>query len=147
MSGIVVGVDGSRGSELALRFAIEEASLRREPLRIVCAWEPPAIDYAGAAFVPSGEYHRQARLHAEQVVEAALADARAALPEIDVSGAAIEGHPTGVLVEAADGATLLVVGSRGRGGFASVILGSIGQGIAHHARCPVTIVRQPAAET
>lgn len=146
MSGIVVGVDGSEGGAAALRFAIEEARLRGEPLRIVCAWEPPALDYAGAAFVPTGEYHHQARLQAEHVVSAALAEARAALPDGELEGLAVNGHPAGVLVEQADGATLLVVGSRGRGGFASVVLGSVSQGIAHHATCPVTIVRSPATD-
>ena len=142
MPSIVVGVDGSPGGELALRFALEEAKLRGLPLRIVCAWETPALEYAGAAYIPSQDLRLDAKRHADDVVAGAVAIA-AAEPGVQAEGLAVEGHPASVLVEQAGDAALLVVGSRGRGGFASLVLGSVSQSIAHHAFCPIAIVRAP----
>jgi nucleotide-binding universal stress UspA family protein len=139
MQGIVVGIDGSDASDAALAFAFEEAKLRKLPLRIVCAWEIPAMEYAGAAFVPTPDLAESA----ERVADKALARAVEKLgsdPGIHVETAAVHGHPAKVLVEEASGATLLVVGSRGHGGFAGMVLGSVSQAIAHHCPAPVAIV-------
>jgi nucleotide-binding universal stress UspA family protein len=136
---IVVGVDGSAGADAALAFARDEAVLRGLPLRIVCAWELAALESAGAAFVPSAEAATQARQDAEEVLAAALATVTGH-GSLQVEALAIEGHPARVLVEQAGDARLLVVGTRGHGGFSSLVLGSVSQSVAHHAPCPVTIV-------
>jgi nucleotide-binding universal stress UspA family protein len=139
---IVVGVDGSAGSDAALEFAIEESALRGLPLRIVCAWELDALEHAGAAFVPSAELVTEVEERARDVRDAALATAERA-GSARVEALAVEGHPARVLAEQARDARLLVIGTRGRGGFSSLLLGSVSQSVVHHAACPVTIV--PAA--
>ena len=135
---IVVGVDGSEPARRALAFAAEEAKLRDLPLRIVCAWEIPPVDYVGAALLPTPDAADAAERHARDV----LADALAELGNLGVAVEALEvhGHPPDVLVEQARDATLLVVGSRGHGGLASLVLGSVSQAVAHRCHCPLTIV-------
>jgi nucleotide-binding universal stress UspA family protein len=143
MQGIVVGIDGSEASDVALAFALEEAKLRQLPLRIVCAWEISAM---GAAFVPTPDLAESA----ERGADAALARAVSRLgpdPGIHVETAAVHGHPAKVLVEQATGATLLVVGTRGHGGLASLLLGSVSQAVAHHCTAPLAIVPASATST
>jgi nucleotide-binding universal stress UspA family protein len=136
---IVIGIDGSEGSALALRFAREEGRLRGEPLQAVTAWELPVPVYAGGFIAPSvtsDDVEKAAREVAEkQLVEVLGADG-GERPELVVR----EGSAAGVLVDAAKQATMLVVGSRGHGGFTGLLLGSVSQQCAHHASCPVTIV-------
>jgi nucleotide-binding universal stress UspA family protein len=139
MPGIVVGIDGSPPAEAALRFALEEARLRNLPLRIVCAWEVPAIDYVGAAFAPVPDLATDAEHHAEEVVARAV-ESIGRDPGIQIETVAAPGHPPAVLAEQSGGATLLVVGSRGRGGFASLVLGSVSQSVAHESVCALVIV-------
>jgi nucleotide-binding universal stress UspA family protein len=133
---IVVGVDGSAGADRALEFALDEARLRGEPLRAVCAWQTPALEYAGAVFVPADDLWREAERHAEEIVRAAVARASGVAAE----GRAVEGHPVRILAEEAQGAALLVVGTRGHGGFAGLVLGSVSSALAHHPPCPLVIV-------
>ena len=139
MTAVVVGVDGSPGSDLAVAFAAEEARLRDLPLRVVCAWEAPALEYAGAAFIPAEDLWNQAEQRAAEVVRTAVALASAE-PGLAVEGLAVEGHAAKVLAERGRGAALLVVGSRGHSGFAGVVLGSVGDAPAHHPPCPLVIV-------
>jgi nucleotide-binding universal stress UspA family protein len=122
VSGVVVGIDGSPGGRLALRFALEEARLRGLPLRVVCAWQTPLSQYESLTLSPDLDL----RLNAE--------------PGVPVEAAAVEGHPALVLAEYAKDADLLVVGSRGRGGFKALVLGSVSTAVVHHAPCPVVIV-------
>ena len=139
MPGIVVGIDGSKAADAALAFAFEEATLRKLPLRIVCAWEIPAIEYAGAAFVPTPDLATSA----ESEANAVLARAAAALGSdcgIHVETAAVHGHPATVLVEQASDATLLVVGARGHGALATLILGSVSKAVVHHCPVPLAII-------
>ena len=136
---VVVGIDGSPGAERALHFAAEEAMQRGLPLRIVCAWEPPAGTYVGEAFAPTADGFVEAEHHADEVLRTAL-ERLAAGPAIETEALAIEGHPATVLIEQADDAVLLVVGSRGRSTAASLLLGSVSQKLAHHAPCPLVIV-------
>jgi nucleotide-binding universal stress UspA family protein len=143
MPGIVVGIDGSKAADAALTFAFEEAKLRQLPLRIVCAWEVPSIEYAGAAFVPTPDLASSAEREADDV----LARAAATLgPDcgIHVETAAVHGHPATVLVEQAKDATLLVVGSRGHGALATLVLGSVSKAVVHHCPVPLTIVPSSA---
>jgi nucleotide-binding universal stress UspA family protein len=135
---VVVGVDGSPGAVAALRFAFEEARMRGLPLRIVCAWEPSASTYVGETFAATPDGFLEAEHHADEVLRQALellgADAA------DLEALAIEGHPATVLIEQARDAALLVVGTRGHGTAASLLLGSVSQRLAHHAPCPLVIV-------
>jgi len=136
---VVVGIDGSPGSDAALAFAFEEARLRGLPLRVVCAWEPPSAVYVGEAFAPTADAFIEAEHHADDVLRAALE----ALPGgsgVPVEAVSVEGHPATMLVEQARDAVLLVVGSRGRGTAKSLLLGSVSQAVAHHASCPLAIV-------
>jgi nucleotide-binding universal stress UspA family protein len=140
---VVVGIDGSPGSEAALHFALEEARLRGLPLRLVCAWEPPTARYVGEAFAPTADAFVEAERHAEDVLRAALEE----IPSdsgVAIEAVSVEGHPPTVLVEQAGEAALLVLGSRGRGAAKSLLLGSVSQAVAHHAHCPVAIVPPPA---
>ena len=139
MSGIVVGIDGSTAAHDALAFALEEAQLRKLPLRIVCSWEVPSIEYAGAAYVSTPDLSQDAEQHAEDVL-AEAAKQVGSDPGIHVETVAIQGHAATVLVEQAKDATLLVVGSRGRSGLKSIVLGSVSQAVAHHCKCPLTII-------
>ncbi|HWB22661.1 MAG TPA: universal stress protein [Gaiellaceae bacterium] len=143
MPGIVVGIDGSEAANGALAFALEEAKLRQEPLRIVCAWEIPPIEYAGAAFVPTPDIATSAEALADDV----LARAAAALgPDhgVHIETASVHGHPATVLVEQAADATLLVVGARGHGALAELVLGSVSKAVVHHCHVPVAVVPAPA---
>lgn len=143
---IVVGVDGSPESDAALRFAAEEASLRGLPLRIVCAWEAPAGAYVGEAFAATADALVEAEHHAEDVLRSALEqlgpDARAR-----TEARSVEGPPAAMLCEQARDAMLLVVGSRGRGAAAGLLLGSVSQSLSHHAPCPLVIVPSPGASS
>lgn len=142
MAGIVVGIDGSSCSRDALRFAAAEAKLRREPLRVVCAWHTPAAAYAGGGLLPElGEdtYRSSAR----RLAEDELADVLGAQGEVGNVVELREGNAAEALIEASRDASMLVVGSRGRGGFAQLMLGSVSQQCAAHAHCPVVIVRGP----
>lgn len=139
---IVVGVDHSPGARAALVFAEEEALLRGATLHAVHAWQYSYIgstDMEGAIPSTAADLHKL-RAAAETPLEASI---REALPASDlrIERRVVEGVPAGVLVEASRDADLLVVGSRGRGGFAQLLLGSVSQQCAHHAECPVVIVR------
>jgi nucleotide-binding universal stress UspA family protein len=137
---IVVGVDGSSGAAAALRFAAEEAELRGTTLRAVHAWTLPHVLAAGGLAPPPTpglieELDAQARRVLDEALEAIDDDGH------PVERLVVQGSPALVLVAAAAGADLLVVGSRGHGGFAGLLLGSTSQQCALHARCPVVIVR------
>lgn len=147
---IVVGVDGSAESLRALRWAIEEGRLRGTGVKAIYAWRYPYTVETNDPYLISqgftpipidpGEPLRSAEVRLADAV------ARVATDTDRVEQAAIEGHPADVLVRAATPSDVLVVGSRGRGGFVGLLLGSVSQACAHHARCPVVIVPHPAEE-
>jgi nucleotide-binding universal stress UspA family protein len=145
MTRIVVGIDGSPPAETALAFALEEARLRRLPLRIVSAWEIAPINYAGAALRPTPDLAQEAERHADEVLARAI-EKVGDEPGVEIETVAVPGHPPAVLVEQSEGATLLVVGTRGRGGFASLVLGSVSQAVAHQSLCPLAIVHAADSE-
>jgi len=139
MSGIVVGIDGSEGSIRALRFAIDEARARNTQVKAVSVWSLPVIAY-DAGWAVGGldpvEYEQAAR----GGLESALQEANAGASGIEVEQVVVQGQAADVLCEQARGADLLVVGSRGLGGFRGLLLGSVGQQCAQHAPCPVAVV-------
>jgi nucleotide-binding universal stress UspA family protein len=145
MGTIVVGVDGSDLSRDALRWAVDEAKLRHDKVVAVNAWEPP---FAPAVDIPTGpdppvylpELIARVQEDAEALLERAVSEYRN--DGVEIEPAAVEGPPASVLVEVADDADLLVVGSRGKGGLAGLLLGSISQQVAQHAPCPVVIHRR-----
>jgi len=133
----VVGVDGSEGSLAALRWALEEARLRGANLDVVHAWQYPYVgELAGMAAyaVDRDELEGAARDVLRGSIE------HAGSTTVRVEPILAYGAAASVLLDAAKGADLLVVGSRGRGGFAGLLLGSVSQQCAHHASCPVVIV-------
>jgi nucleotide-binding universal stress UspA family protein len=142
MDTIVVGVDGSECARDALARAASEAVLRGARLRVVCAWEVPPAVYAGGFAPPIDEATFEGfRENAEDVVREAVAEVGRVQPSVPCEGDVVEGHPAEVLLQEARDASLIVVGNRGRGGFASLLLGSVSQQVVHHAPCPVLVVR------
>lgn len=146
MALIVVGVDGSEGSDAALRFAAAEAALRGAKLRAVCAWEIPSVVYATTWGVAADE-EPTVRGRAQDILGGALSEVERLEPGIDSDSRAVHGQPADVLVQESQDADLLVVGSRGFGGFKRLMLGSVSQQVAHHASCPVVIVPSPEHRT
>jgi nucleotide-binding universal stress UspA family protein len=143
MHRIVVGVDGSEESKAALRWALDEGRLRSAGVRAIYAWAFPHMDSWTTGYVATTQPNIDAVQHdAEEFLDSLIAEAKT--EGVDVGRAAVEGSATQVLVEAAAEADLLVVGSRGHGGFAGLLLGSVSQQCAQHAPCPVVIVRGKA---
>jgi nucleotide-binding universal stress UspA family protein len=142
MSGrIVVGVDGSPQSKGAVTWALEEACVHGDEVVLVHAWEYPAIlaiSYGGATAPVFTRSEVEDLSH--QLLEKAADEARARAPGLTISTCLVPGHPGHVLIDAAKGARLLVVGSRGLGGFKGLLMGSVSTSCAHHACCPVVIV-------
>ena len=141
---IVVGVDGSPGSEAALRFALADAARRGARLVVLAVAAVPeywAMAYGMTAPLPLPEILDGVRAMAQREVD----ELRAAQPDlagrVPITVEAVEGAPAEVLVDRAAGADLLVVGHRGRGTVLSAVLGSVGLRCVLHASCPVTVVR------
>jgi len=146
MGVIVVGVDQSDGAKAALRFALEEARLRQATLRVVHAWQfgyIGATGLEGALPVMGGELE-DFRQGAAAAVDEILKEVGAKTDGATIERRVDEGAAAAVLIEESRGADLLVVGSRGHGGFAQLLLGSVSQQCAQHAFCPVVIVRGTA---
>jgi nucleotide-binding universal stress UspA family protein len=141
---IVVGVDGSSGSKAALRWALAEARLRQTRVEAVYAWSLP-YPAIGSVWAPGVDEETLASLHerAEQLLDQTVSAVADEAAEVEVTRSAIEGPAGAVLVEKSEGAELLVVGSRGLGGFRELLLGSVSHQCAQHAHCPVVIIRQP----
>jgi nucleotide-binding universal stress UspA family protein len=141
MSGILVGVDGSNHSSQALVWAAREAAARNVPLTVLTVHQD-VVGYTGYAFayVDEGELAEQARLVAQEQTDKVLAQLGdvARPPSVIVHGAT--GLTADVLLRAAADADLLVVGSRGAGGFRRHLLGSVALTVTRHARCPVVVV-------
>jgi nucleotide-binding universal stress UspA family protein len=132
---IVVGVDGSEPSRAALRWAVRQAELTGAEVEAVLAWHyPSAYGWAPSVDVDLGS-----------LAGVALADILAEVlgqePAVTVRSSVVEGPTAPVLLDAAKGADLLVVGSRGHGGFAGALLGSVSQHCVQHGRCPVVVIR------
>ena len=142
MGWIVVGLDGSEEAREALRWALEEARLRKSGLRAVHAWSDPYL--VVPAFAQPEDFTPEAlREQARTTLATAIADVVGAQSDVEIEQRVVEGSPAAVLIDAAEGADLLVVGSRGLGGFTGLLLGSVSQHCVAHAPCPVLVVRAP----
>jgi nucleotide-binding universal stress UspA family protein len=138
---IVVGVDGSHGSRLALRWAIGEAALRGTDIEAVATWQSPTYAYTGVAVMPPiVELGDAASEALDQAIAAEVAGATGADADVVVRPVVVEGPAAAVLIERSREADLLVVGSRGYGGFRGLLLGSVSHQCASHAECPVVVV-------
>jgi nucleotide-binding universal stress UspA family protein len=140
VSGIVVGVDGSDGARAALAFALAEARLRGTSVRAVAAWHVPAAMTGPGFPAPDPALVGELEVEARRTLEQALDDAGDLAAGVEVETSVRPGAPARVLLDEAQDADLLVVGSRGLGGFRGLLLGSVGQQCAHHAPCPLVIV-------
>jgi nucleotide-binding universal stress UspA family protein len=146
MSGIVVGVDGSAESGHALGWAIREAALRHTPLTVMTVHSPevrPATGiYWGLHDLPEESFSQeQAQQAAKDFVGKVASEIGEAMPEVTVIVAT--GNAAQELVNASREADLLVVGSRGHGGFAELLMGSVSSQVTHHAECPVAVIPRP----
>ena len=143
MKRIVVGVDGSETSRAALRWAIEEAEHHGSSLEAVHAWHQNV--YLGGEYVDASMLDPTIYRAAGEALLNATVDAedesRLASP---VRRLLVNDAPAHALLEAAEGADLVVVGSRGRGGFAGLLLGSVSQQLVRHAPCPVIVIPHAA---
>lgn len=137
---IVAGVDGSEESEHALRWAVHQAELTGARLHVVSAWQVP-IGYGFPEAYIGTDIEDGIRANLRQVLHDTPTG------DVPVTSAVINGVPAAVLVEASRAAELLVVGSRGRGAFAGLLLGSVSAHCVTHAHCPVTVVRTARTDT
>jgi nucleotide-binding universal stress UspA family protein len=134
---IVVGVDGSEPSRGALTWALRQAELTGARLVAVTCWEYP-VSFGWAPpypldFNPDND--------ARAMLDALVDEAVAGSPHVEVERVVAEGHPARILLDAAKNADLLVLGTRGHGGFAGLLLGSVSEHCVAHAACPVVVVR------
>jgi nucleotide-binding universal stress UspA family protein len=134
---IVVGIDGSECSVAALQWATQQAMLTKSTLEVVMAWEwPPSFGYGYMLpdnFDPASDAHK--------MLDDAVEKIRGSAAGVTIKPVVVEGHPSLALERASRGADLLVIGSRGHGAFAGMLLGSVGEYCIHHVTCPMTIVR------
>jgi nucleotide-binding universal stress UspA family protein len=137
-----VGFDGSPSGAAALARAAALAERSHATLDVITAWHYP-IAYGGYPITSNWSPHEDAK----DTLRAGLLHQFGQVTPEWVSGRATEGQPARVLIEASDGAEMLVVGSRGHGGFAGLLLGSVSSACAEHAACPVLIMHGTPSET
>jgi nucleotide-binding universal stress UspA family protein len=137
---VVVGIDGSALSVDATRLAFEEASLRHAGLTLLHVWNAPDYDTAGIV-MPDPFLLEEAHSDELRAMAETVAGLGEKYPDVKVEQRLRQGRPAKVLADASRGAALVVVGSRGHGGFASLVLGSTSRSLLHHAECPVLVVR------
>jgi nucleotide-binding universal stress UspA family protein len=133
---VVVGFDGSADARAALRYALEEARRRSAILRVVSVWQFPTTIAMGLVLPP--DFSAVSAKAAAQTLRTAIEELGA--PDVEIEPVVIDGIPSHVLIEASRGADVLVVGSRGRGAFTGMLLGSVSQACVHHAACPVVVM-------
>jgi nucleotide-binding universal stress UspA family protein len=142
---IVVGVDDSEPAAAALRWALEEGVLRQATVEVVHSWSPPvsALPFGATLHLRGNEEEIDAlaRASVDELVDGALAEMDAQPPE--VLRTILPGAPALTLVDVAESADLLVVGSHGRTGLSRLVIGSVAMACVQHAPCPVVVVRTP----
>lgn len=147
MPGIIVGVDGSEHSRTALVWAMREAAQHRAALTVISVRPAPVRPATGVFWALPDlaedtrvDEEKSARAAVQQFVDKTASELGGAVPDITVQ--VVTGDPAQELVNASHGADLLVVGSRGGGGWAPLLMGSVSTKVAHHAACPVAIIRR-----
>jgi nucleotide-binding universal stress UspA family protein len=146
MNEIVVGVDGSAESRAALAWAIEEGRLRQAPVLAIHAWEVPMVPAPTGLVPPSVEVVgdlTELREDAASLVETMVREIAGDAADVEIRPLTVEDKPVNALLDAAErnDAQMIVVGSRGHGGFVSLLIGSTSDQVARHATCPVVIHR------
>jgi len=142
---IVVGVDGSANSKAALRWAAKLAPTLDAHLDVVTAWQFPVLatmnpDFMSAGMLPAYPELWHPELDAKKMQAATLLDVFKDEPPPGLTHAVEQGQASSVLIKAAEGADMLIIGSRGHGGFAGLLLGSVSRTCVEHAKCPVLVV-------
>lgn len=138
-AGVVVGVDGSEAAKHAIAYAAEEASRRGLPLTAVYAWMPPLTP--GLEYLWSEELVESQRTAAEEAIAIGTAGLAERYPDLELRREIAQSPPVAALVQAAEGAETLVVGSRGRGGISRLLLGSVSHGVLQALPCPTVVTR------
>lgn len=138
---VLVGTDGSEGSRRALRYAAEEAKTHGARLSVLLAYSLPVPPVTVGIGPPPLGSAADRRKDAEGLLDATVAGALGEHPDLDVRTEVVEGSAAGALIDASRDCDLLVVGTRGHGGFAGMLLGSVSQHLAAHASCTVAVVR------
>ena len=136
---LVVGVDGSEESRRALQWAVTHGRAVGAPVEAVMAWQVP-VAYGVPAVYQGSDFEHHARAELEKTLAAVVGDTATVTPRL------VNRHPAEALVDASRGAQLLVVGSRGRGAFLGMVLGSVSRHCVGHAHCPVLVMREPERE-
>jgi len=146
MPGIIVGIDGSAHSRRALRWALNEAAIRQAPLTVLTV-NQAVSGYSGTAVAYPGDEERteKARDAAQEETDSVLEMTDTASRPPSVTVRAVSGLPSKALLDAAADADMIVVGSRGAGGFKRLLMGSVSTQVSNHAHCPVVVI--PAEST
>jgi nucleotide-binding universal stress UspA family protein len=145
MPGIVVGVDGSAHALRALEWAMREAAMRHTELTVLTVNPAMASPWTGRRLTMPGE--AEAKVQSRQAIEKAVAQAAeeiGAQQPVSVTISVFSGFPARSLIDASREADLVVIGSRGAGGFEALLMGSISSQVVHHAACPVVVVPSDA---
>jgi nucleotide-binding universal stress UspA family protein len=138
---VIVGVDGSEQAQAALAWAAGYAETSGGRLCAVIAWDyPVGFGYLPPGPVPAVDFEADA----VAAMESSITEVRKDHQDVPIETRVVHGYPSQVLLRMAEGADLLVVGSHGRGAFAEALLGSVSHRCAHHAPCPVVVVRDAA---
>jgi nucleotide-binding universal stress UspA family protein len=141
MPGIIVGIDGSVHSRRALQWALNEASIRHTPLTVLTV-NQSVVGYSGSAVAYPGDEERteKARDAAQEETDSVLGTIGTESRPPSVTVRAVSGLPSEVLLDAAADADMIVVGSRGAGGFKRLLMGSVSTQVSSHAHCPVVVI-------
>jgi nucleotide-binding universal stress UspA family protein len=141
MPGIVVGIDGSHHSTRALEWALKEGMLQQAPVTVLTVHSVPASPWTGNPYLVGRDPDAQEKLlqDAEELTQKVASQLGESRPP-SVTVRAISGFPAKELVDASRDADLVIVGSRGAGGFAKLMLGSVSSQVVEHAHCPVVVV-------
>lgn len=142
MIGVVVGVDGSDGSKVAVDEAALQASYRKVPLTVVATWQIPTSLGLSMMAPPDGKPYDAFEQAAKTILQESMDHVASKFPDIEVKGELVEEAPAPALCRLSKDADLLVLGSRGHGGFTGLLLGSVSTYAIHHAQCPVLVMRQ-----
>jgi nucleotide-binding universal stress UspA family protein len=140
MSGIIVGVDGSGHSQRALEWAAREAALRQAPLTVLTVHQALAGYAGGAVDYPGDKAATERAREAAQTETDKVLDAIGDQRPAKVTVQAVNGLPAEELIRASADAEIIVLASRGIGGFARLLMGSVSAQVSHHAKCPVVII-------